>query len=126
MTLADRIAAEHAGHEIGRSNDHDRTACITCDAWVEPQCRCGGDRCEEYPDAPERPSLARIEVLYTAPVARSARLATALRGLSLGGGAGIGLAAALALLVTVWARCSDLGPVPQVLPVVLDAGARAR
>jgi hypothetical protein len=44
---------------------------------------------------------------------------------ALGGGAGLGLAAALALGLTVWARCSDLGPVPQVLPVVLDAGARA-
>jgi hypothetical protein len=33
----------------------------------------------------------------------------------------------LALVVavlTAWARCSDLGPVPQVLPVVLDAGVR--
>ena len=44
----------------------------------------------------------------------------------LGGGAGIGLAAALALALTVWARCSDLGPRVEVLPVVLDAGARAR
>ena len=44
--------------------------------------------------------------------------------LLLGGGAGLGLAAALALALTAWARCSDLGPVPQVLPVVLDAGAR--
>lgn len=49
-----------------------------------------------------------------------------MRHLLLGGGAGLGLAAALALLLTAWARCSDLGPVPQVLPVVLDAGARAR
>lgn len=49
-----------------------------------------------------------------------------MRHLLLGGGAGIGLAAALALALTVWARCSDLGPVPQVLPVVLDAGAGAR
>lgn len=29
-------------------------------------------------------------------------------------------------LLTAWARCSDLGPVPQVLPVVLDAGTRSR
>ncbi len=49
-----------------------------------------------------------------------------LKHVALGGGAGIGLAAALALALTAWARCSDLGPVPQVLPVVLDAGARAR
>lgn len=44
----------------------------------------------------------------------------------LGGGAGLGVAAALVLALTVWARCSDLGPVPQVLPVALDAGTRAR
>ena len=34
----------------------------------------------------------------------------------------------LALVVavlTAWARCSDLGPVPRVLPVVVDAGVRA-
>ena len=37
MRTHERIATEHAGHEIGRSNDHDRTACITCDVWVEPQ-----------------------------------------------------------------------------------------
>lgn len=46
--------------------------------------------------------------------------------LALGGGAGLGVAAALVLALTAWARCSDLGPVPQVLPVVLDAGTRAR
>lgn len=66
MKTHERIAAEHAGHEIGRSNDHDRTACITCDAWVEPQCRCAGTHCEHYPDAPERPSQATIEHLYRA------------------------------------------------------------
>lgn len=44
----------------------------------------------------------------------------------LGGGAGIGFAAALALALTAWARCSDLGPVPQVLPVAWDAGVRDR
>lgn len=49
-----------------------------------------------------------------------------MRHLLLGGGAGIGLAAALALALTAWARCSDLGPVPRMLPVVLDAGTRAR
>lgn len=44
----------------------------------------------------------------------------------LGGGAGLGLAAALALALTAWARCSDLGPVPQVLPAIRawDAGVR--
>lgn len=42
--------------------------------------------------------------------------------LALGGGAGLGLAAALALALTAWARCSDLGPVPRVLPVRFDAG----
>jgi hypothetical protein len=43
-----------------------------------------------------------------------------------GSGAGIGLAAALALLLTVWARCSDLGPEVQVHPLIRawDAGAR--
>lgn len=47
-----------------------------------------------------------------------------MRHLLLGGGAGLGLAAALALALTAWARCSDLGPVPQVLPVAWDAGVR--
>lgn len=41
-------------------------------------------------------------------------------------GATFGTVALIVGLLTVWARCSDLGPVPQVLPVVLDAGARAR
>lgn len=46
----------------------------------------------------------------------------------LGGGAGIGLAAALALAATVWARCSDLGPRVEVHPSIRawDAGARDR
>ena len=46
----------------------------------------------------------------------------------LGGGAGIGLAAALALLLTAWARCSDLGPEVRVHPSIRawDAGARDR
>ena len=52
----------------------------------------------------------------------------ALGELALGGGAGIGLAAALALLLAAWARCSDLGPEVQVHPAIRawDAGARAR
>jgi len=42
------------------------------------------------------------------------------------GGAGIGLAAALALALTVWARCSDLGPPVEVHPLIRawDAGVR--
>ena len=39
-------------------------------------------------------------------------------------GAGLGLAAALVLALTAWARCSELGPVVRVHPAIraLDAG----
>jgi hypothetical protein len=66
MTPRERIAADHPGHVIGYSAAHDRKACIICDVWVEAQCRCGGDRCEEYPDAPERPSMTTLEPLMPA------------------------------------------------------------
>ena len=39
-------------------------------------------------------------------------------------GASVGTVAVIVAVLSLWARCSDLGPVPQVLPVVLDAGAR--
>lgn len=41
-------------------------------------------------------------------------------------GAGLGLAAAVVLMLTAWARCSELGPVVRVHPAihVLDAGRR--
>lgn len=47
-----------------------------------------------------------------------------LGALAITAGATFGTVALIVGLLTAWARCSDLGPVPQVLPVVLDAGAR--
>lgn len=48
----------------------------------------------------------------------------AVGGLVLGGGDGVGLAAALALALTAWARCADLGPAVQVHPAIRAWGAR--
>lgn len=44
----------------------------------------------------------------------------------LGGGAGLGIVAALALALVTWVRCADLGPRVEVHPAIraLDAGAR--
>lgn len=44
----------------------------------------------------------------------------------LASGAGLGLAAAIVLALTAWARCSELGPVVRVHPAIraLDAGSR--
>ncbi len=58
-------AAAHDGHTFARADRHDRMACVTCDAWVEPQCRCAGDRCARFPDAPERPSMAALDGHHT-------------------------------------------------------------
>jgi predicted small integral membrane protein len=49
-----------------------------------------------------------------------------LGALAITAGATFGTVALIVCLLTAWARCSDLGPRVEVLPVVLDAGARAR
>lgn len=59
-----------------------------------------------------------------------ARAVTPLRELAArffaGGGAGLGLAAAIVLGLSAWARCSELGPPAQVAPWIraFDAGTR--
>ena len=125
MKLRERIARDHAGHMIGRSNAHDRTCCITCDVWVEPPCRCGGDRCEEYSDAPERPSMVvspGIETLYRAP--RVVITARAVRGFVYMAALAIFAASVLfracERVVAAW----SLGPAVQVHPAIRawDAG----
>lgn len=65
----------HRGHRIGHAPEHDRMACITCDAWLEDACRCGGDACEEFTPAPERPSMARVEDRFEIPVEEPAEMA---------------------------------------------------
>ena len=57
----------HRGHRIGHAPAHNRKACITCDAWLEPACRCGGETCAEFEASPERPSMARIEDRFEIP-----------------------------------------------------------
>ena len=66
MSRKHTAAAEHDGHTFARADAHDRMACVTCDVWVEPQCRCAGDHCEFFTDAPARPSLAVLEMHHTA------------------------------------------------------------
>lgn len=60
MPRTHAAAAFHAGHRFAYADAHDRMACVTCDEWVEAQCRCAGDRCAHFPDAPERPSMAAL------------------------------------------------------------------
>lgn len=43
-----------------------------------------------------------------------------------GGGAGLGLAAAIILGLSAWARCTDLGPPVPVAPWIRDGGLARR
>lgn len=56
MQMADRFRP-HIKHKVRYSSFHDALACLACDVWLEPKCKCGPEDGCPFPfPRPDKPS----------------------------------------------------------------------